>query len=49
MVALRDCGRVMTTSGTVDVVHGGVYFMRRFDAEPLIRIGWLKELDSENM
>lgn len=44
VVVMRDIGRLMTTSGPRDVVRKEVHLLRKVDAEPLIRMGWLKHL-----
>lgn len=44
VVALRDCGRLMTLSGPRDVRAKEVHVIRRTDAEPLVRMGWLRHL-----
>ena len=44
VVALRDIGRLMTTTGSRDVKEREVHIMRKYDAEPLIRQGWLRHI-----
>lgn len=44
VVALRDCGELMTTRGRRDVREREVHVMRRADAEPLVRNGWLRHI-----
>jgi hypothetical protein len=44
VVALRDCGRLMTMSGPRDVREKEVHLVRKYDAEPLIRMGWLRHV-----
>lgn len=41
VVALRNCGRLMTASGPREVKEREVHMVRKVDAEPLIRAGWL--------
>lgn len=45
VLALKACGRLMTMAGTVEVGERTMHSMRRYVAEPLIRIGWMKEID----
>jgi hypothetical protein len=44
VVALRDCGVLMTTRGPRDVREREVHVMRRGDAEALIRTGVLRHI-----
>ena len=44
VVALRDCGELMTTHGRRDVREREVHVLRRADAEPLVRSGWLRHI-----
>ena len=44
MVALRDCGRLMTMTGHRDVREREVHFVRKYDAEQMIRKGWLSHI-----
>lgn len=42
---LHDCGELMTESGVVNLEANSTHFLRRFDAEPLIRQGLLQHLE----
>lgn len=42
--ALRDCGSLMTMTGPRDVKKDEVHNVRKYDAEALIRLGWLKHV-----
>ena len=48
VVALRDCGRLMTTTGHRDVRVNEVHIMRKTDAEPLIRQGWMRHITDKS-
>jgi hypothetical protein len=43
VVALRDCGTVMTEMGPIALPRNSLHLMRWSDAERLIRDGSLKE------
>jgi GINS complex subunit 1 len=45
--ALKDCGLLVTMSGSTDVSKDSVHFIKRSDAEPLIRRGFMEELEKE--
>lgn len=42
--ALRDCGSLMTMTGPRDVKKDEVHNVRKYDAEALIRLGWLRHV-----
>nr|CCA25651.1 DNA replication complex GINS protein PSF1 putative [Albugo laibachii Nc14] len=42
---LHDCGELMTESGVINLQANSTHFLRRFDAEPLIRQGLLQHLE----
>lgn len=48
VIALRDCGQIMTTKGQRDVREKEVHVLRKVDAEQLIRIGWLRHITDKS-
>lgn len=44
VIALRDCGSLVTMTGPRDVKKDEVHYVRKYDAETLLRYGWLKHV-----
>jgi hypothetical protein len=48
VIAMKDCGNLMTMSGPRHVRKDEVHVVRSYDAEPLIRCGWLRQVTEKN-
>lgn len=44
VIVLRDCGVVMTQTGPRAVHKDDIHFVRKSDAEPLIRCGYMRHV-----